>query len=1586
MEAGLSLTKYELYDARMFGSPRHRKQIFAYVRGQQSNEKLHVAPANSAEEQQADAVAKKAVAGENTQTPPPPSTAQTTAPTPAITADFEEKLYQSKGHGEPLNESLRAEMQGVTGADLSDVKVHTDANANQMADAINAQAFTHGKDVYLGSGQSAENKELMAHELWHVKQSNGDEIIKRKPQNEPLAYGMPPEVMPNWLKGKTLKLDADGDGYHEIELMLWLDTNKVLQLQMHHLDSDFFTNISPFTSRAGALVVFNYQSLGVEHHSTQFTPENKKIPIAFENKFKIFDAVSKQKPSYYLHVGADKDFRTNGKYHVALGLHKIEFQLPVSKIKKHGTDISFTETRKSEYLSGPVYTFIAGQQGDEIELQINREFGASVPQEMIDQNRTAAYSIYGFMKKQNDKIVRWKEPVMVYSTATILPASLEPVYQDEKMVMLGIAGSVIPDFTIYYYTLAQKNHFFHTRDITLHFTGPAIGKNDDKKSFTLVNNFPVANSKFHGEEDYHSLLEYEAPAELDNQPKPLSITEDIAKQEAILLQMMQRLVLDGSMNQEIYLTWKDYLLSRTVLEVVKNAQINNKEEKEKRDAIIFDAAAKANTFSTALMQVMRNNGYSLTNSDPGKTILAENWAKEEVEFEELHDLLDNYVVAVIPKNLVNNPPDYIHESTASQSQNTEDSTQYRLPTDEEWAAYETQKKAETDSARAKLRNEAQAEGLNETQQHDKLIQSYTHFSAYRNQLKKIEDKQHVQKINAVFYGTTPEHIEQFNKTKTTNAVAVPLPIWVYVENNEWHIIDLINPQLPFTATVPYYPEQGSTPPDALFEQLNHEKHLPKGYIYYQVGDEKKVIITNGEQTQWYDLLGYIALGLGMVGLTIATFGAALPAEMAVVGTIVSYASIVTGALSTAGDTWDSYTHGQLTNKTLLLNMLDLAGALLQLKTLSISLLLRSESMAAQLPKALKVAQLVYLPLKIGEYSTEGIRLLIITADAAEQIKQIIDAPGDDESKKRALVTLLSQIALSLSMYIIDVKDYGDEVNLVSKAGRKTGADAPSTHTEPDISIKKNKADNDENITGSVVEAAGEAHEEMLGGEVESTENTIQKKVIYGKDETGFYLENLNNPGIKQRVSEAEFYNARLSITHANTQKTGKLDNPAKVSVDALLLLIAVADLNIQAANYPAGILAGVSTATLLLRKGLRGMINKLKAKNPAISDNELLDALKKSIHDDAELTQSLNEKELNSIDDVEFEMPDGSKKKFDEIAQEEIDHTKKPEAEQKKIEAEQEAAHSNKVEKEAEDKTEKPQEEETAKPKEEVTQPNPEIVPEKKIEYWKDEQLTHIPGNPEYLKITLNGDPKQIITLRRDEGGDWFVQRSTEDARKKNKWMDKDILERVPERYRNKTETINPNEDVTQNTSNEVENKNSEIQKDNSENITSRKSETGAPTLAKRKTILKVGEPILNGKINRVRAGDEKKIVIIGLDMNGHVIPIAKELQSQGFDVEILDDNFLNGRTFEIDGKQWTVTEAYIDMIENPAYDKYRNKITNRIESKFLNQVPMYKVNQQWILEHNSLNTTIIDVGAPLDSNKSSTFYDMEVNSVNWDK
>ncbi len=152
-----------------------------------------------------------------------------------------------------------------------------------------------------------------------------------------------------------------------------------------------------------------------------------------------------------------------------------------------------------------------------------------------------------------------------------------------------------------------------------------------------------------------------------------------------------------------------------------------------------------------------------------------------------------------------------------------------------------------------------------------------------------------------------------------------------------------------------------------------------------------------------------------------------------------------------------------------------------------------------------------------------------------------------------------------------------------------------------------------------------------------------------------------------------------------------------------------------------------------------------------------------------------------------------------------------------------------------------------------------------------------------------------------------------------------------------------------------------------------------------KRTLLKEGETILGRPIKRVRSGDPDKIVIIGMDMDGHVIPIARELESQGYKVEILEDGFLNGRTFEIDGKKWTVTEAWEDMVTNKSYARMRGS-DNKILPEFLDQIPMYKLNQRWITEHQISGKTIIDVGAPPKSNRSSLFYDMEVNSINWNK
>jgi hypothetical protein len=67
-------------------------------------------------------------------------------------------------------------MEPRFGHDFSRVRVHTDSRAVQSARAVNALAYTVGRDVVFGEGQYApqsnEGRQLLAHELTHVLQQS----------------------------------------------------------------------------------------------------------------------------------------------------------------------------------------------------------------------------------------------------------------------------------------------------------------------------------------------------------------------------------------------------------------------------------------------------------------------------------------------------------------------------------------------------------------------------------------------------------------------------------------------------------------------------------------------------------------------------------------------------------------------------------------------------------------------------------------------------------------------------------------------------------------------------------------------------------------------------------------------------------------------------------------------------------------------------------------------------------------------------------------------------------------------------------------------------------------------------------------------------------------------------------------------------------------------------------------------------------------------------------------------------------------------------------------------------------------------
>jgi hypothetical protein len=95
---------------------------------------------------------------------------------PTISSSLHNRITALRGGGQPLPQSERAFFEPRFGADFSQVRVHTDSQANEMASTVNARAFTVEREVVFGAGQyqpdKSEGRRLLAHELTHVVQQN----------------------------------------------------------------------------------------------------------------------------------------------------------------------------------------------------------------------------------------------------------------------------------------------------------------------------------------------------------------------------------------------------------------------------------------------------------------------------------------------------------------------------------------------------------------------------------------------------------------------------------------------------------------------------------------------------------------------------------------------------------------------------------------------------------------------------------------------------------------------------------------------------------------------------------------------------------------------------------------------------------------------------------------------------------------------------------------------------------------------------------------------------------------------------------------------------------------------------------------------------------------------------------------------------------------------------------------------------------------------------------------------------------------------------------------------------------------------
>ena len=122
------------------------------------------------DEAAADRAADAAVRGKDTEPSSPSQVAQTNGSAASPT------------DGMPLDVGTRAFMEQRFGHDFSKVRIHTDHQASQTAQLLNARAFTIGDRISFGTGEynpySSAGKHLLAHELAHVTQQS------RQPQRK----------------------------------------------------------------------------------------------------------------------------------------------------------------------------------------------------------------------------------------------------------------------------------------------------------------------------------------------------------------------------------------------------------------------------------------------------------------------------------------------------------------------------------------------------------------------------------------------------------------------------------------------------------------------------------------------------------------------------------------------------------------------------------------------------------------------------------------------------------------------------------------------------------------------------------------------------------------------------------------------------------------------------------------------------------------------------------------------------------------------------------------------------------------------------------------------------------------------------------------------------------------------------------------------------------------------------------------------------------------------------------------------------------------------------------------------------------
>lgn len=197
---------------------------------------------------------------------------------PEVILNLESSIKSIQDGGQPLPKSARAFFEPRFRYDFSKVRVYHDVQAAESARAVNAQAFTLGKDIVFGRGkyapEKASGRRLLAHELTHVVQQGGSsfQTFQRRVNPEDVVSEMVGQMFE--VAGPFTSGEIQLSGGETVYVVSWSNTSDTAQVQ---LPSPFIHALIPFNIRKTLLRPPSYIVSGIAPYSAKISQQVRSI-------------------------------------------------------------------------------------------------------------------------------------------------------------------------------------------------------------------------------------------------------------------------------------------------------------------------------------------------------------------------------------------------------------------------------------------------------------------------------------------------------------------------------------------------------------------------------------------------------------------------------------------------------------------------------------------------------------------------------------------------------------------------------------------------------------------------------------------------------------------------------------------------------------------------------------------------------------------------------------------------------------------------------------------------------------------------------------------------------------------------------------------------------------------------------------------------------------------------------------------------------------------------------------------------------------------------------------------------------------